>query len=129
MEYIAESPIVLETVIRQINSKGSGSLLYHFAIVKSMADDDAVQSTTAIRFEKLGDTEAELSLIAGDIREKWNVDDVLLVRRVGTLNVDDIISLVAVSASRSKDAFEACQYGLQRIKKMSTIKKQEIFAV
>jgi molybdopterin synthase catalytic subunit len=129
MEYVAESPIALETVIRQINSKGSGSLLYHFAIVKSMADDDATQSTTAIRFEKSGDTEAELSLIAGDIREKWNVDDVLLVRRVGTLNVDDIISLVAVSASRSKDAFEACQYGLQRIKKMSTIKKQEIFAV
>ena len=26
-----------------------------------------------------------------------------------------------------KDAFEACQHGIGRMKKMSTIKKQEIF--
>jgi molybdopterin synthase catalytic subunit len=128
MQYVTEAPIVLEETIKQLQSKGSGSLVFHYAIVKSLADDEAVKSTTAIRFEKAGDTEAELTQISYDIREKWSVDDVLLVRRTGVLNVDDIISLVAISASRSNDAFEACRYGLQRIKKMSTIKKQEIYA-
>ncbi|MGA2781349.1 MAG: molybdenum cofactor biosynthesis protein MoaE [Smithella sp.] len=50
-----------------------------------------------------------------------------LVRRIGLLQVSDRISLVAVSSSASSDAFEACQYGLSRIRKMSIIKKTELF--
>jgi molybdopterin synthase catalytic subunit len=68
-----------------------------------------------------------LSEIAADIKQRWNIEDVLLVRRIGTLEVGDIISLIAVSSPVSTDAFDACRHGLERLKKMSTLKKTERF--
>ncbi|MCX5908738.1 MAG: molybdenum cofactor biosynthesis protein MoaE [Deltaproteobacteria bacterium] len=53
--------------------------------------------------------------------------DVLLVRRIGPLKVGDVISLVAVSSPTSNDAFEACHYGLEKLRKMVSINKTEMF--
>ena len=50
-----------------------------------------------------------------------------MVRRLGILDVGDIISLIAVSSPDSNDAFEACRYGLGKFKKMTTLKKTERF--
>ena len=58
---------------------------------------------------------------------RWKIEDVLLVRRIGMLDIGDIISLIAVSSPDSNDAFEACRYGLGRFKKMMTLKKTERF--
>ena len=71
--------------------------------------------------------EAEMSGITEDIMGRWNVADVLLVRRIGPLKVGDVISLVAVSSPTSHDVFEACHYGLQRLRKMASLKKTEMF--
>ena len=71
--------------------------------------------------------EAELAEISADIKGRWNVDDILLVRRIGTLKIGEAISLVAVSSAASNDAFEACRYGLERLKKMTSIRKAELF--
>ena len=51
----------------------------------------------------------------------------LLVRRIGILDIGDIISLIAVSSPVSNDALEACRYGLEKFKKMSSLKKTERF--
>ena len=80
-----------------------------------------------IHFDKVGDTEDELSAIAADIKKRWNIEDVLLIRRIGTLDIGEIISLVAVSSTSSSGAFDACRHGLDRLKKMTTLKKTERF--
>lgn len=126
MVYVTEQPIVPSDVVSRLNISESGSLLFHFAVVKSLANEQATHTTSAIRFKEAGNSEEELRNISDDLSQSYNLDDVLLIRRIGTVPVGEVISLVAVSASRSQDAFEACQYGLQRLKKMTTIKKQEI---
>jgi molybdopterin synthase catalytic subunit len=93
-------------------------------VVKSQAGD---KESSGIRFERGGDVEAELAGIAADVRGRGNVDDVLLVRRIGTVKVGDVISLVAVSSPASNDAFEACCFMLERLKKMVSLKKTELF--
>lgn len=125
MEYVTDSPIRPEEMYAKIGKDKSGSVLLHYAVVRKLTGEKV---TTGIRFERAGDADAELAGIAGDIRGKWDVDDVLLVRRVGQLGVGDIIALVAVSCPRSKDVFEACQFGVNRLKKMVTLKKSEVFA-
>lgn len=83
--------------------------------------------TASICYERNGDMETELAAIAADLRSQWHIDDVLLVRRLGTLQVGEVISLVAISSPNSKDAFEACQYDVERFKKMTTLRKCEAF--
>ena len=54
-------------------------------------------------------------------------EDVLLIRRIGRLGIGDIISLVAASSPNSEDAFASCRHGISRLKKMTTIRKNEIY--
>ena len=124
MEVITEIPLNPGSLFAQIDKKGSGSVLFHYAVVKDRAGS---RTSTGIRFERNGNTETELAEIARDIKGRWNIDDVLLVRRIGTLTVGDVISLVAVSSPASNDAFEACRFGLERLKKMVSLRKIEIF--
>jgi molybdopterin synthase catalytic subunit len=116
MEMVTEAPLDPGELFEKIRKNGSGSFLFHYAVVKSQAGDKV---SSGIRFERGGDVEAELAGIAADVRGRWNVDDVLLVRRIGTLKVGDVISLVA-------DTFEACRFGLERLKKMVSLKKTEL---
>ena len=124
MELVTDTPLDPGKLFERIHKNGSGSVLFHYAVVKEAVGDRAC---SGIRFERNGDMEAELAGIAAEVRNRWHVDDVLLVRRIGTLKVGDVISLVAVSSPASNDAFEACRFGLERLKKMVCLKKTELY--
>ena len=124
MEYITEAPIIPGSLFEKLQRGRSGSVVFHYAVVR-MSTGGKVMS--GICYERNGDMEAELAAIAAGLRGQWPLDDVLLVRRLGTLQVGEVISLVAVSAPNSKDAFEACQSGMERFKKMTTVRKCESF--
>lgn len=103
----------------------AGSVVFHYAVVKEQNSHDKV--TTGIEYRADGDTEGELKEIAAELTEKWKLEDVLLIRRIGRLGIGDIISLVATSSLSSEDAFAACRHGIARLKKMTTVKKQEMY--
>lgn len=122
MIIVTTEPVDTETVFDRIRKSGAGSVLLHYAVVKGRTGH---LSSEGIHFERAGNIEVELSAIEADIRERWNVEDVLLVRRIDTLKVGDVISLIAVSSPASQDAFDACRHGLGRMKSMKTLKKTE----
>ena len=124
MVIVTKNPIDPTTMYDRIRKSDAGSVLLHYAVVKSQAGERA---STGIHFEKAGNTEEELSAIADDLKRRWNLEDVLLVRRIGTLDIGEIISLTAISSPSSNDAFDACRHGLERLKKMVTLKKTERF--
>ena len=124
MNLITEEPLDTGRLFAGLAKHDSGSVIFHFAVVKGRAGD---KSSAGIRCERDGDMEAEMTDIEKDIRERWPIDDLLLARRLGLLPIGELISLVAVSAAASDDAFAACRYGLSRIRKMASIKKTELF--
>jgi len=124
MEIVTTKPIDPGTMYERIRKSDAGSVLLHYAVVKNQAGD---RLSAGIYFERAGDLEGELRALAADIKQRWKIEDVLLVRRIGTLDIGDIISLIAVSSPDSNDAFEACRYGLGKFKKMTMLKKTERF--
>jgi molybdopterin synthase catalytic subunit len=124
MEIVTNKPIDPGMMFERIRKSEAGSVLLHYAVVKSQTGD---RVSAGIHFEKTGDIEAELRALAAEIKQRWKIDVVLLVRRIGILDIGDIISLIAVSSPDSNDAFEACRYGVGKFKKMTTLKKTERF--
>ncbi len=127
MEIVTSNPIRPDDVYRLIDSGNAGSVVFHVAVVRGTTGD---KQTSIIEFQPVkdnNDTKEELHQISDEIRKKWEVDDVLIIRAVGKLAVGDVMSLVAVSSPRSKSAFEASHYGVDRLKEMKTILKQETF--
>ncbi|HET6420241.1 MAG TPA: molybdenum cofactor biosynthesis protein MoaE [Geobacteraceae bacterium] len=124
MVSFSTEPIDPHHVYDMLGKDAAGSALIHFAVAKAAKNRGRV--TTHITYEPDGEVERELRLIEAEIAEKWNITDVLLLRRQGMVAAGEIISVIAVSSPGSEAAFAACQFGLERMKKMSTIIKTEI---
>jgi molybdopterin synthase catalytic subunit len=125
MVKFVESPIDPALAYQSICTANSGSVVFHYAVVKKHAE--AGKSTTAIEYIILEGAQLELENIANELKDQWNLQDVLILRRAGIVSVGEIISLVAASSPNSEDAFESCKCGISRLKKMSTVCKTEIF--
>jgi len=122
---LSSDPIDPASAYNLIAKDHAGSVVFHYAVVKEQQGHNGV--TTGIDYRTNGDSEAELREIAAELKEKWAIEDLVLIRRVGCLGIGDIISLVAASSPNSEDAFASCRHGIARMKKMATIRKNEIF--
>ncbi len=125
MVIVTKKPINPASAYELICTATSGSAVFHYAIVKKNADID--RRTSCINYKQNGDMTAEMEMITQELICKWQLEDLLIIRRTGCLSVGEIISLVAATSPNSSNAFEACQEGISRLKKMVTVKKEEIF--
>lgn len=69
----------------------------------------------------------QLAVVADEIRDKWQVQDVAISHRLGRLEIGEASLAVAVASPHRQDAFEACQYSIDRIKQIVPIWKKEFF--
>jgi len=123
MVLITRDPINPAESYPRIAAGSSGSVVLHYAVVKEQAGTG--KATTCIDYRFSPDATGEMDGIAHELKELWNLEDVLMIRREGCLAVGDIISLVAASSPASEDAFEACKHGISRMKKMKSVTKSE----
>ena len=72
--------------------------------------------------------EKKMAEIAQEIAHKWGESlRVAMVHRTGKLDIGEVSVAVAVAAPHRKDAFEACQYAMNRLKQIVPIWKREVW--
>lgn len=59
-------------------------------------------------------------------KASFEIQDTLIIHRIGRLAVSENIVLIAVSAMHRKPAFEACEFIIDELKKIVPIWKKEI---
>lgn len=69
----------------------------------------------------------KLKEVAREIDERWRLKDVAMVHRVGRLEIGEAAIVIAVGAPHRKEAFAACQYAIDRIKRVVPIWKKEFY--
>ena len=121
MEIITDKEINPNEIYDMVKKETISSIVLHFAVVRERTGG---QVTHTIDFQRNGDIENELKSIAGIIEDKYELEDLLIIRRLGALKVGEVMSLVA-SAPHREDAFDACRHGVESLKKMKTIKITE----
>ena len=96
----------------------------HLGIVRP---DSEGRKVISIEYEaEINSGEKELLHITNEIRAKWKIQDIALCRRTGRLDLGDMILMVAVASPHRKEAFEACEYAVERMRSMQSIRKKEI---
>jgi len=94
--------------------------------VGTVRDESEAGRVTRMEIEVYPEmAERQLEAIRGEAIEKFGVEDVLVVHRYGDLNVGDNIVLVAVAAGHRAEAFDACRYVVDELKKRVPIWKRE----
>ena len=72
-----------------------------------------------------GMTEKALTKIAKQALERWDIEDVTVIHRVGELRVTDQIVLVGVSGKHRGEAFDACEFVIDYLKTEAPFWKKE----
>ena len=60
--------------------------------------------------------ERELRKLGDDLHSRWQLEDVALCHRLGRIEVGETIFVAAIAAAHRQEAFEACQYAIDRVK-------------
>jgi molybdopterin synthase catalytic subunit len=71
--------------------------------------------------------QAKLHEIVSDINQKWQLHDVVISRRIGKLRVGEIALIIAVAAAHRQEAFQACQYAVDRLKQGGITTEKEVY--
>ncbi|EHP88841.1 molybdenum cofactor biosynthesis protein MoaE [Methanotorris formicicus] len=67
----------------------------------------------------------KLEEIREEAMKRYNIIDAIIIHRIGTLEVGEKIVLISVGAKHRKDAFLACEYLIDELKKVVPIWKKE----
>ena len=83
-------------------------------------------ATTSLELEAYpGFTESEIGKIATQAVERFSLDDVHIVHRVGKIAPGDSIVFVATAAAHRRAAFEACDFLMDYLKSRAPFWKKE----
>ncbi len=70
----------------------------------------------------------QMKAIVREVKERWPVDHVGIVHRLGRLEIGETSVAIVVTAGHRAPAFEACRHAIDRLKKTVPIWKKEYFA-
>ena len=70
---------------------------------------------------------AEMRKIGDSARQRWPIEDIAIVHRIGVVPIGEASVVIAVSAGHRRAAFEACHFGIDRLKEVVPIWKKEHF--
>jgi molybdopterin synthase catalytic subunit len=115
-----------EPIINSLYRGDCGALVNFIGTVRDTSKEG--EKVSFLEIEPCGsDAEAKLCDIASEVKQKWQLQNIAIYRRVGRLRVGEIALLVVVVAPRRKEAFEACQYIIDRIKLGGVTQERDIY--
>jgi molybdopterin synthase catalytic subunit len=71
--------------------------------------------------------ERKLRQVAEEMASRWPITDIAIAHRIGRLEIGETSLVVAVSSPHRKEAFDACQQTVDRIKEVVPIWKKEVW--
>ena len=104
--------------------KDIGAVVSFVGQVRDMNEGNQVSQLALEHYP--GMTEKALEAIVEQAKSRWDIFDVLVIHRVGTLNPADQIVLVAVSSAHRGEAFKACEFVMDYLKTEAPFWKKEI---
>jgi len=108
--------------LREDNSQ-DGAIVFFSGLVR---DFNQGQDVTGLFLEHYpAMTEKALAKIIVQAKERWPINRVRLIHRVGQLYLSDQIVFVGVSSSHREAAFEACHFIMDYLKKQAPFWKKE----
>lgn len=110
----------------QVRRHDCGAVVTFLGTVREMTEG---RQTVALDYEAYpGMAEKKMAEIENETRQRWPVGDMMMVHRLGHLELGDVSVAVAVSCPHRHQAFDACRFAIDRLKEIVPIWKKENWA-
>jgi molybdopterin synthase catalytic subunit len=122
---ISSDPIDEATLVgRRTMSVGSGAAVYFAGVVRGQEDGQSIRAIEYEAFEKM--VSHQFELIFQEMERRWPIESVELVHRIGVVQVNEPSLWVEVVAPHRGEAFAACQFLIDEMKRVVTIWKMPL---
>jgi len=122
---IVQDILDVRTVALQLASQSDGAIVTFAGIVRGTNQGKKVLFLEYEAYPEMA--EKMMERIGKEILNTWGLSSVRMQHRVGRLNVGETSVVIVVAAPHRDDAFAACQYAINRLKRIVPIWKKEVF--
>ncbi len=113
-------------VLQDVGSPAAGAVVLFLGTVRGVTDD---RQTTSLDYECYPEmAEKKLAELEAQARQRWPLQSVAIVHRLGNLTVGETSVAIAVSSAHRREAFEAGGWLIDRIKEVVPVWKRENYA-
>jgi len=122
---ITEKPLSPELIVRKTKTDGSGCVATYVGLIRQYSEGKPVLS---VEYEDPeGEAKGKLEEIASETRQRWQINNIAILHRIGKLGVGDINLVVAIASAHRKEGFAACQYVVDQFKERLPTRKRETY--
>jgi molybdopterin synthase catalytic subunit len=120
---ISKSSISVPEVLAHVSDPAAGGTVLFIGTVR---DNNSGRRVKQLEYDVYGGmAERNLAEIEKEVKRLWPVKKVAIIHRRGKLNVGEVSVVVAVSGGHRAEAFEACRYAIEALKRTAPIWKRE----
>jgi molybdopterin synthase catalytic subunit len=125
MPFLSLEPLSLEALLGEVDAPAHGAACSFLGVVR---DHHAGRPVTRLEYQAYGAmAEAECGRIVAEAERRWPCR-VALRHRIGALSIGDAAVAIAVGSSHRAEAFEACRFVIEELKRRVPIWKRETYA-
>jgi molybdopterin synthase catalytic subunit len=122
---ITSEPIDERDLLHQRTmSNGMGAVVYFLGVVRGQEEGKDISALEYEAFQKM--VEHQFGLIFDEIEKRWPVESIRVVHRIGVVKVNEPSLWVEVVAPHRGEAFAACQWLIDEMKRVVPIWKKPV---
>lgn len=123
--FLSRAPIEIANLVRAVGDDARGGIATFLGVVRNHQEGRQVLRLEYVAYEPMA--EAESARIVAEAQASWPVT-VALAHRLGDLAIGDVAVGVAAAAAHRAEAFAACRYVIDEVKRRVPIWKKESYA-
>lgn len=122
---ISSAPIDEPALLAQRKmSFGMGAAIYFLGVVREAEGDEKISAIDYEAFHKMA--EHQFHLLFNEMEKRWPIESVRIVHRIGMVKVGEPSLWVEIIAPHRGEAFAACQWLIDEMKRVVPIWKKPV---
>lgn len=105
-------------------SAGTGAVVYFLGVVRGVEAGEPINALDYESFQTMA--EHQFNLLFDEIEKRWPIESVHVVHRLGVVKVNEPSLWVEVTAPHRGEAFAACQWLIDEMKRVVPIWKKPL---
>src|SRR5256885_12603507 len=124
MSYLTRSLISLDALLAEVSGAERGGTCVFLGTVRSGPEEQGVTAIEYSAYEEV--VEAEFVRLLTDAGARWPEARIAVRHRLGTIPVGEASIAIAAAAPHRAQAFEACRYVIEEVKRRVPVWKKEL---
>ena len=122
---IIREPLDAREIIDQVAAADCGAISVFIGTVRNHARGRSVLYLEYEAYDEMA--LKKMAEIGEEMKRRWGVERIAIIHRAGRVEIGEASVIIAVASPHRREALEACDFGIETLKKTVPIWKKEVW--